>query len=90
MAKQYRIRVYGRVQGVGFRYSARNEARRLGLKGWVANCPDGTVLTVVQGREADCNAYIRWCREGPGYSWVEKLDILEEEAIPLDAFQVRH
>lgn len=46
-----RIKFYGRVQGVGFRYTAKHMARSLGLTGWVQNEYDGTVLMEVQGRE---------------------------------------
>jgi acylphosphatase len=48
-----RIRFYGQVQGVGFRYTAQYEAQRLGLTGWVGNEWDGTVLMEVQGDEQD-------------------------------------
>ncbi len=46
-----RIKFHGRVQGVGFRYTAKHMARSLGLTGWVRNEYDGTVLMEVQGRE---------------------------------------
>ena len=75
--KRYRIRVSGRVQGVGFRYAASTEARRLGLKGWVRNEADGSVLCLIQGEEQACRSYISWCRKGSGYSWVEKMDLSE-------------
>lgn len=45
--------VSGRVQGVGFRYTACVLARRLGVTGWVRNCPDGTVEMEAQGAEAE-------------------------------------
>ena len=89
MEKQYEIRVYGRVQGVGFRYSVQTMARSLGLKGWVGNQPDGTVLTVIQGKAEDCHTFIQWCRTGPGYSWVEHLEISEKTPGPLQSFQIR-
>lgn len=87
---QYKIRIYGRVQGVGFRYSARNQARSLGLKGWVENRPDGSVCSVIQGSREDCLKYMEWCRKGSGYSWVEKVDIKEMEPELLTSFRVRH
>jgi acylphosphatase len=90
MIKQFEIRIYGRVQGVGFRYSARLMARSLSLKGWVENRPDGSVLTTVQGSEADCHRYIQWCRKGSGYSWVEHIEISEQEPADLPPFTVRH
>ena len=46
-----RVRFHGRVQGVGFRYTARFAAESLGLTGWVKNEWDGSVLMEVEGRE---------------------------------------
>lgn len=46
-----RFNIYGRVQGVGFRYTARHAAESLGLTGWVRNEYDGTVTLEVQGKE---------------------------------------
>jgi len=90
MEKQYKIRVYGRVQGVGFRYSVQSMARSLGLKGWVANQSDGSVHTVIRGKTEDCHAFIQWCRRGPGYSWVERLELSEMNPEPLESFQVKY
>ena len=90
MEKQYEIRVYGRVQGVGFRYGATRQARRLNLKGWVENMPDGSVRTAVQGKEQSCLKYIRWCRSGTGYSWVERVEITEKAPEQLTSFTVRY
>lgn len=90
MIRNFEIRVYGRVQGVGFRFTARNKARELKLKGWIENMADGSVRTVVEGEESACRNYIQWCRSGTGYSWVERLDILEKAPEDLKAFVVRH
>jgi acylphosphatase len=90
MIKQFEINIYGRVQGVGFRYAARNQARILGLKGWVENRPDGSVYAVVQGHPEKCLAFIRWCRESPGYSWVERVDIFEKDPGILPGFTVKY
>jgi len=89
-ARQYEIRVFGRVQGVGFRYAARNQARALNLKGWVENLHDGSVRTAIQGDEIACGAYIQWCRNGTGYSWVERVEISEKELELFKAFVVRY
>ncbi|MFH0755754.1 MAG: acylphosphatase [Bacteroidota bacterium] len=90
MIRQYEIKVYGRVQGVGFRYAARNQARILGLKGWVENRPDGSVYAVVQGHPEKCMAFFQWCREGPGYGWVESVDISEKDPETLQGFTVKY
>ena len=60
-----RIRVKGRVQGVGFRWSAAEAARELCLHGWIRNEPDGSVLAWVQGDEANVAAFRTWMHQGP-------------------------
>jgi acylphosphatase len=60
-----RAKVSGRVQGVSYRASTIDEARRLGLVGWVKNEPDGSVLLEAQGPAEKVEALIEWCREGP-------------------------
>ena len=60
-----RLVVSGRVQGVGFRYATISEARRLGLRGWARNAPDGSVEIVAEGDPASVRALIDWCHRGP-------------------------
>ena len=60
-----RIRVNGRVQGVGFRAAACIEARRLGVTGWVRNRRDGSVEAVVHGTPDTVAAMLAWLRRGP-------------------------
>ncbi len=88
MLNQFKIIISGRVQGVGFRAATRMQARSLGLKGWVENLPDGTVRTIICGDSKYCVKFINWCREGSGYSWVEKVDIQEMKPEPLDPFTI--
>jgi acylphosphatase len=90
MTKHFEIIVHGRVQGVGFRYSASNEAMSLNLQGWVENLPDGSVRTSVQGDESDCQAYIQWCKKGPGSSRVDRIEISEQPPVDLKGFSVRY
>ena len=90
MKKHFEIRVYGRVQGVGFRYAARNHARSLNLNGWVENLPDGSVRTAVQGPENACHTYINWCKNGSGYSWVERIEIIEKDPGDFKSFTIKH
>jgi acylphosphatase len=90
MSVQYQIRVYGRVQGVGFRYAARNQARSLSLKGWVENHPDGSVHMVIKGEPDFWMKFIEWGRTGTGYSWVEKVKIEEMDPGEFRSFSVRY
>ena len=60
-----RLRITGRVQGVGYRAWAVQEATRLGLRGWVCNRRDGSVEALVSGPEDVVSAMIAACGEGP-------------------------
>ncbi len=71
--------ISGRVQGVFFRAYTRERAQSLGVYGWVGNCPDGRVEAVFEGREEAVDQIIAWCREGPPYARVNKVDISWEE-----------
>lgn len=87
-----KIRVFGRVQGVFFRYYTQVEAQRLSLKGWVRNCRDGSVETLLHGPEDDIQAMIRWLRQGPESAQVKELvvDDENEEQILLQTFEIRY
>lgn len=63
--KHFRASVRGRVQGVGFRAFAAREARRLGVRGWVRNEPDGTVSVEAEGNDREVDAFLTWLRHGP-------------------------
>jgi acylphosphatase len=60
-----RLRISGRVQGVGFRDAMRSEALRHGVRGWVRNRRDGSVEAVVQGNRGAVDAMLAWSRRGP-------------------------
>ena len=65
--------VSGRVQGVFFRVSARDQARSLGLTGQVRNLPDGGVEVLASGTEPAIAAFRQWLRDGPPGASVEKV-----------------
>ena len=67
------LKVSGRVQGVYFRASTVEEARRLGLTGWVRNCPDSSVEVVAEGEREQLEKLIIWCRSGPPGAQVEEV-----------------
>ncbi len=70
-----RIRVMGVVQGVAFRQSTVDEARRLGLAGSVRNLSDGSVEAEAEGSRAQVEALVRWCQRGPPSAQVERVDV---------------
>jgi acylphosphatase len=68
------LKIYGRVQGVSFRYYARRQAASLGLVGWVRNCPDGSVEAVAEGEETAVQEFVSWAHSGPSGAHVERLE----------------
>lgn len=72
--------VHGLVQGVGFRYHTQVEARRLGLKGYVKNLPDGTVEITAKGEPDAIAALIHWAHQGPAAARVSQ--VIQSEAVP--------
>lgn len=74
MEKRLTIRVSGKVQGVWFRASTREEALKLGLSGSVWNNPDGSVGIVAEGEEEKLRELLAWCRRGPTRARVTDLD----------------
>lgn len=87
--KRGRFRIRGRVQGVGFRYTACAEARRLGLQGWVSNLPDGSVETECEGDDASVQAYLDWCRHGPSMARVTEVKVnYDNPTFEFNGFQI--
>ena len=78
--KRFRVRFYGRVQGVGFRYTAYHIAESYGLSGWVENEYDGSVLCEVQGDNAAIDEFLGRLRNG---RYIE-IDNMEIKELPLD------
>ncbi len=76
--KHYNIRVKGRVQGVGFRYSAMKAARSFNLNGFVRNEQDGSVYMEAEGDDLSLELLLDWCRRGPGHSRVD--DVIHSES----------
>ncbi|HEX7128328.1 MAG TPA: acylphosphatase [Thermodesulfobacteriota bacterium] len=76
--RRVRARVRGRVQGVGFRWSAVETARALGVRGYVRNLPDGDVEAVVEGEAAAVEQMLDWLRRGPRHARVAGVTTAEE------------
>jgi acylphosphatase len=72
--KRLSLLIYGRVQGVFFRASARREARQLGLTGWVKNRPDGRVEALLEGDEERVKEFLAWAHHGPSTARVEHIE----------------
>ena len=81
--------VQGRVQGVWFRGATEEQARALGVDGWVRNRRNGSVEAVFEGPPPAVDALVAWCRQGPRFAQVEALQVTEEPAEALRGFVIR-
>jgi acylphosphatase len=78
-----RFRVEGEVQGVGFRWYVREQARALELAGWVRNEPDGAVVLVAAGEATALDTLERQLKVGPRQSTV--TEVIRRELTSFDA-----
>ena len=85
-----RVRVTGRVQGVFFRAWTQQQARELGVHGWVRNASDGSVEAHLEGDEAAVKALIQRLWEGSPSAAVDNVEVEEVAADGAARFEVRH
>jgi tRNA pseudouridine55 synthase len=81
---EFYAKVYGRVQGVGYRYFVKEKAQNLDIFGYVKNLEDGTVEVLAQGSEENLQKLIEELKKGPFLARVDKLDIVFRK--PLNIF----
>lgn len=77
--KTIRARIHGTVQGVCFRDYTRRKAEALQVRGWVRNCPDGTVEALVSGPPDAVEEMVEWLHTGSPYGEVTRVDVTDEE-----------
>lgn len=83
-----RFLVSGKVQGVFFRASTREQARKLGLSGHAINLDDGRVEVVAQGNAQAIEALAAWLRQGPRMARVDKVERSDCEGLDLPGFVI--
>jgi acylphosphatase len=81
--------VRGVVQGVAFRWHARERARELGLAGWIRNLPDGRVEARFEGSRSSVDSFVEWLAHGPPSARVDGVDVDEETPSGAERFEVR-
>ena len=79
-ARTVMVRIRGRVQGVGFRYWTAQQARELGLAGWVRNEPDGSVAALLGGSDEAVADMLARLRQGPRGAVVSDIAVEPAEA----------
>jgi acylphosphatase len=83
-----RLEIRGLVQGVGYRWSMAEQARRLGICAWGRNRREGSVEATPAGPREAVNALIAWARGGPGSAAVEAVDVFESHRV-FETFEQR-
>lgn len=82
------INIKGKVQGVWFRKSAKQQADTLRLQGWVRNNPDGSVSLYATGAQTALDELIAWCRQGPPQAVVSEVLVQERQEHTLNEFTI--
>ncbi|HOT13777.1 MAG TPA: acylphosphatase [Bacteroidales bacterium] len=83
-----KITVSGRVQGVGFRHTARIVAEQLNICGLVRNMPDGSVFIEAEGTLPQLESFINWCYEGPPHAHVRHVAVIDGMVYGYTDFQI--
>jgi acylphosphatase len=82
------IKVYGKVQNVGFRYYTRKTAEMFQISGFVMNRPDGSVYIEAEGEKEDLETFTDWCRQGPQWARVDRLDTQDIPVAGHEGFRI--
>ena len=88
--KHYNIKVKGRVQGVGYRYSTIRMAEQYNIKGFVKNMINGSVYIEAEGESGELQEFIKWCKRGPSMAYVDDLILYESEIKGFKKFDVKY
>lgn len=86
----YNITVKGRVQGVGYRAFAYKVAKGLRLSGYVKNRLDGTVQIEAEGDKEALDKFVILCKNGPGWAFVDKINLYESPVLGYQEFKIKY
>ncbi len=87
--KALRLRIFGRVQGVGFRYYTQKKAQELNITGYVRNMPDGSVYIEAEGNPDALEQFVLWCETGPDWARVSNLSKQYSPVMGYTEFEIR-
>ncbi|OGE29326.1 acylphosphatase [Candidatus Daviesbacteria bacterium RIFCSPHIGHO2_01_FULL_40_11] len=82
------IKVYGLVQGIFFRASAKEQADKLRLTGFAQNMSDGSVYIEAEGEKKNLDKFVKWCNLGPTMAQVEKVETSESSLKNFNGFEI--
>jgi acylphosphatase len=82
------IIVTGKVQKIGFRFTAMQEAVRIGVKGFIMNVDHDKVYVEAEGDEEKVDKFIEWCKKGPAWAKVNQISIEKGEMKNFSSFEI--
>ncbi|MBI2597297.1 acylphosphatase [Candidatus Daviesbacteria bacterium] len=88
MKQHLNIKIYGLVQGIFFRATAKKQAEKLNITGFARNEPDGSVYIEAEGEKNNLDKFIKWCNKGPSMAEVEKVIIEESKLQNFPNFEI--
>jgi acylphosphatase len=88
MKTHLNITITGKVHMVGFRFHTRNQAKKLGLMGFVQNQDDGSVYMEIEGEKGKVEELLAWCKQGPQYAQVENVEHKESKMQDFKEFEI--
>ncbi len=89
MKRRYKIIVKGKVQGVGFRFSAQALANKLNLTGFVKNLHNQSLLIQIEGDDESVNKFIDWCNIGPLFAVIDEVISEEQDLMDYQTFEIK-
>ncbi len=87
--KHLNIKIYGLVQGIFFRATAKEQADKLNITGFAKNMPDGSVCIEAEGEENNLDKFVKWCHLGPSMARVEKVTTTSDKLNNFSRFEIR-
>ena len=86
--KTVHLKITGKVQGVFFRATARDTAKKYELSGWIKNNDHHEVEALITGLEKDIDAFVTWSKRGPEKAEVQNVIVTEKELCLFESFEV--
>ena len=83
-----KIKIYGLVQGIFFRATAKEKADQLEISGFAKNISDGSVYIEAEGKKENLDEFVKWCSIGPSLAQVEKVIVTEGDFKNFSEFEV--
>lgn len=85
---RYEVHLQGKVQGVGLRYNAKEQADKLNIYGYARNLRDGTVILQLESTEDVLKQFLAWCKTGEHSTHIKQMDVEEKEVEGYREFSV--